>query len=40
MKLFLYEDLRRISVEQDIPLIEIRDVANTMIRDYLENNRE
>ena len=35
-----YEDLRRISVEQDIPLIEIRDVANTMIRDYLENNRE
>ena len=35
-----YEDLRRISVEQDIPLIEIRDVANTMIRDFLENNRE
>ena len=35
-----YEDLRRISVEQDIPLIEVRDVANTMIRDYLENNRE
>ena len=35
-----YEDLRRISVEQDIPLVEIRDVANTMIRDFLENNRE
>ena len=35
-----YEDLRRISVEQDIPLIEIRDVANTMIRDFIENNRE
>ncbi|MBR5503016.1 MAG: nickel pincer cofactor biosynthesis protein LarC [Methanobrevibacter sp.] len=35
-----YEDLRRISAEQDIPLIEIRDVANTMIRDFLENNRE
>ena len=32
-----YEDIRRISVEQDIPLIEIRDVANTMIRDFLEN---
>ena len=35
-----YEDLRRISVEQDIPLVEIRDVANTMIRDFLENNRD
>ena len=35
-----YEDLRRIAVEQDIPLIEVRDVANTMIRDFLENNRE
>lgn len=35
-----YEDLRMISVEQDIPLIEVREVANTMIRDYLENNRE
>lgn len=32
-----YEDIRRISVEQDIPLIEIREVANTMIRDFLEN---
>lgn len=32
-----YEDIRQISVEQDIPLIEIRDVANTMIRDFLEN---
>lgn len=35
-----YEDLRRIAVEQDIPLTEIREVANTMIRDYLENGRE
>ena len=26
-----YEDLRRIAVEQDIPLTEIREVANTMI---------
>ena len=32
-----YEDLRRIAVEQDIPLSEIREVANTMIRDYLDN---
>lgn len=35
-----YEDIRRISVEQDIPLMEIREVANTMIRDFLENNRQ
>ncbi|MDO5849716.1 MAG: nickel pincer cofactor biosynthesis protein LarC [Methanobacteriaceae archaeon] len=33
-----YEDIRRISVEQDIPLIEIREVANAMIRDFLENS--
>lgn len=32
-----YEDIRRIAVEQDISLIEIREVANTMIRDFLEN---
>ena len=35
-----YEDLKRISLEEDIPLTEIREVANTMIRDFLENNRE
>lgn len=32
-----YEDIRRISVEQDIPLIEVRNIANTMIRDFLDN---
>mgnify|MGYP002620977694 CR=1 FL=1 len=32
-----YEDLRRIAAEQDIPLSEIREIAATMIRDYLEN---
>ncbi len=35
-----YEDIRRISVEQDIPLVEVRQVANTMIRDFLENDYE
>lgn len=35
-----YEDIRRIAVEQDIPLIEIREVANTMIRDFLENGTD
>ncbi len=34
-----YEDIRRIAIEQDIPLTEIREVANTMIRDFLEHNR-
>ena len=33
-----YEDIRRIAIEQDIPLTEIREVANTMIRDFLEHN--
>lgn len=32
-----YEDLRRIATEQDISLVEVREVANTMIRDFLEN---
>lgn len=35
-----YEDIRAIAVEQDIPLIEIREVANTMIRDFLENGSD
>ena len=35
-----YEDIRAIAVEQDIPLIEIREVANTMIRDFLENGAD